>query len=315
VRNVGEALVEKLIAEREAGGPFADFYDFCERVDIAVLNKKTLESLIKAGGFDSCGHPRRGLLAVYEQIVDTTIARRKERDQGVMSLFDVGDGGAGEEPAFEERAAIPDLHFEKKEKLAFEKEMLGLYVSDHPLMGAEAALRRKIDGTLIEIVEAEEGAMRIIGGVVNGLQRKWTKRGDLMAVFTLEDLQTSIEVMVFPKTMADIGHMLADDAVLIVKGRVDKREDQAKFVAMDVEVFEGISDGAPPLRLKMSAHRLDERTVSELKALLERFPGESPVFLHLGDKKVLRLPDQFCTDATGGLVGELRVLLGPGAIL
>jgi DNA polymerase-3 subunit alpha len=151
--------------------------------------------------------------------------------------------------------------------------------------------------------------------VVNGLQRKWTKKGDLMAVFTLEDLQSSIEVMVFPKTMADIGHLLADDAVLIVKGRVDKRDDQPKFIAMDVEVFEGITDGAPPLRLKVSAHRLDERTVAELKALLERFPGDSQVFLHLTDSKILRLPDQFCVDATGGLVGELRVLLGPGAIL
>ncbi|MEZ5180450.1 MAG: DNA polymerase III subunit alpha [Acidimicrobiales bacterium] len=313
VRNVGEALVEKLIAEREANGPFADFYDFCERVDTTVLNKKTLESLIKAGGFDSVGHPRRGLLAVYEQIVDATIARRKERDQGVMSLFEVeaDDGGGG---AFDERVAIPELHFEKKEKLAFEKEMLGLYVSDHPLMGAEAALKRKTDGTLIEVMEADEGAMRVVGGVVNGLQRKWTKKGDLMAVFTLEDLQTSIEVMVFPKTMADIGHLLADDAVLIVKGRIDKRDDTPKFIAMDVEVFEGITDGAPPLYLKVSPHRVDARLVDELKAVLTRFPGEARVVLHLGEQK-LRLSEEFCVDTSGGLIGELRVLLGPGALI
>ncbi len=249
---------------------------------------------------------------MFEQIVDATIARRKERDQGVMSLFEVDDPGTSGGGAFNEKAAIPELHFEKKEQLAFEKEMLGLYVSDHPLMGAEAALGRKTDGSLIEIMEAEDGSMRVIGGVVNGLQRKWTKKGDLMAVFTLEDLQTSIEVMVFPKTMADIGHMLADDAVLVVKGRVDKRDDQPKFIAMDVEVFEGITDGAPPLRLKVAAHRLDEHTVAELKTLLERFPGESQVFLHLGDSKVLRLPDQFCADATGGIVGELRCPVGPG---
>jgi DNA polymerase-3 subunit alpha len=314
VRNVGEALVEKLIAEREANGPFKDFYDFCERVDLAVLNKKTLESLIKAGGFDSVGHPRRGLLAVYEQIVDATIARRKERDQGVMSLFDLGGDTPDAGPAFEERAAIPELNFEKKEKLAFEKEMLGLYVSDHPLMGAEAALRRRIDGTLIEVAEAEDGAMRIVGGVVNGLQRKWTKKGDLMAVFTLEDLQTSMEVMVFPKTMADIGHLLADDAVLIVKGRVDKRDDQPKLIAMDVEVFEGVTDGAPPLYLKVSPHRVDARLVDELKALLTRFPGDARVILHLGEQK-LRLSEEFCVDTSGGLIGELRVLLGPGAII
>jgi DNA polymerase-3 subunit alpha len=313
VRNVGEALVAKLLDEREANGPFEDFYDFCERVDMTVLNRKTLESLIKAGGFDSLGHPRRGLLAVFEQIVDATIARRKERDQGVMSLFEVVDESTGS-GAFDERVVIPELHFEKKEQLAFEKEMLGLYVSDHPLMGAEAALRRKTDGSLLEVMEADEGAMRVIGGVVNGLQRKWTKKGDLMAVFTLEDLQSSIEVMVFPKTMSDIGHVLADDAVLIVKGRIDKRDDQPKFIAMDVEVFEGITDGAPPLFLKISPHRVDARLVDELKATLTRFPGEARVILHLGEQK-LRLSEEFCVSTNGGLIGELRVLLGPGAII
>ena len=157
--------------------------------------------------------------------------------------------------------------------------------------------------------------MRLIGGVVNGLQRKWTKKGDLMAVFVLEDLQTSIEVMVFPKTMADIGHMLADDAVLLVKGRVDRRDDQPKFIAMDVEVFDGVTDGAPPLRVKVSPTRLSQDTVDELKAILVRFPGESQVFIHLGDDKVLRLPEQFCVDINGGVIGELRVLLGQTAIL
>jgi DNA polymerase-3 subunit alpha len=312
VRNVGEGLVAKIVAERDEHGPFVDFYDFCERVDMTVLNKKLLESLIKAGGFDSVGHPRRGLLAVFEQIVDATIARRKERDMGVMSLFgDVEVGGS----AFDEKVKIPDLHFDKKEQLAFEKEMLGLYVSDHPLMGAEAALRRKVDHTIDELGDLEDGAMRSIGGVITNLQRKWTKKGDLMAVFILEDLQSSIEVMVFPKTMADIGHKLADDAVIVLKGRVDKRDDEAKFIAMDVEIFEGITDGAPPLRLKVSTARLDERTVGDLKALLERFPGESQVFLHLGESKVLRLPDQFCVDTSSGVVAELLVLLGPGAIL
>ncbi|MCU1352588.1 MAG: polymerase alpha subunit, partial [Acidimicrobiales bacterium] len=313
VRNVGTALVAQIVAEREANGPYADFYDFCERVDLSVLNKRTLESLIKAGGFDSVGHPRRGLLAVFEQIIDQTVARRRERDMGVMTLFgDLDDGAA---PAFDERVKIPDLQFAKKEQLAFEKEMLGLYVSDHPLMGAEAALRRKTDGTIDELADVEEGSMRAIGGVVNGLQRKWTKKGDLMAVFTLEDLQTSIEVMVFPRTMADVGHKLVDDAVLIVKGRVDKREDQPKFIAMDVEVFEGIVDGAPPLRIKVSPQRLDERCIAELRSVLQRFPGESQVFLHLGERKVLRLPDDFCIDVSTGVIGELRVLFGPTAIL
>src|SRR5699024_1161794 len=135
------------------------------------------------------------------------------------------------------------------------------------------------------------------------------------AVLTLEDLQGSVEVMVFPRTMSDIGHLLDEDAVVIVKGRVDKRDDQAKFIAMDLEVFDGVADGAPPLRLRLAPNRLDPATVDELKTLLTRFRGESQVFLHLADDKVLRLPDQYCVETDTSLIGELRVLLGPSAVL
>ena len=312
VRNVGEGLVEHIVAEREANGPYSDFYDFCERVNIGVLNKRTVESLIKAGAFDSFGHPRRGLLSVFEQIVDTTVARRREREMGVMSLFgDLGDSNS----SFDERAAIPDFEFEKKERLAFEKEMLGLYVSDHPLFGAEAALARKIDCPLTELESLEDGAPRTLGGVITNYVTKWTKKGDLMAVFTLEDLASSVEVMVFPKTMADCGHKLADDAVVIAHGRVDKRDDTPKFILRDVELFEPLSDLTPPVRIQVHPNRLSDEMVAELKGLLREFPGESEVFIHLGDTQVIRLPDQFTVNPNSGLMGELRVLLGPEAVL
>jgi DNA polymerase-3 subunit alpha len=315
VRNVGEGLVALVVAEREKGGPFVDFYDFCERVDLNVLNKRTIESLIKAGGFDSLGHPRKGLLLAFEAIIDQTAARRRERDMGVLSLFGPESGvTVAEEGGFDERPKVPDLEFGKKERLAFEKEMLGLYVSDHPLLGAEGALRRRIDCSLADLAEAEDGAIKVCGGVVTSLQRKMTRNADLMAVFTLEDLQSSAEVMVFPKTMQAVGHKLADDVIVIVKARVDKREDQPKLIAMEVEVFEGITDGAPPLRIQVAPHRVDEQLISRLKTLLLDHPGEAQVFLHLGEQQVLRLPDQFCVDTTRGLMGELRVLLGPDAL-
>ena len=312
VRNVGEGLVGLIVAEREANGPFADFYDFCERVDINVLNKRTLESLIKAGGFDSMGHARKGLLLAFEAIIDQTVARRRERDMGVMSLFgEVEIGAVG----FDERPRILDTEFEKMARLAFEKEMLGLYVSDHPLLGSEALLRRRTDGTIADLAEFEDGSMKIFGGIITGLQRKWTKRGELMAVFTLEDLQSSCEVMVFPKTMTEHGHKLGDDVAVCVKARVDKREESPKLIAMEIDVFEGVTDGTPPLRLRLAPTRLNERLIGELKTLLTEHPGESQVFLHIGDQQVLRLPDQFCVDATNGLAGELRVLLGPDALV
>jgi DNA polymerase-3 subunit alpha len=312
VRNVGSGLVSLILAEREANGPFRDFYDFCERVDFAVLNKRTVESLIKAGAFDSLGHPRKGLLLVFEQLIDRTMARRRERDMGVMTLF--GDADGADNGSFDERVSIPDVEFDKSQRLAFEKEMLGLYVSDHPLMGAEAALSRRTECSVADLRDADDGAVKLCGGVVTNLQRKWTKRGDLMAVFMLEDLQSAIEVFVFPKTMTEHGHKLADDAVVVVKGRVDKREDEPKFVAVDLDVFDGIVDGAPPLRVQLHPASVSPELLERFKALLTEHPGDSQVFLHVG-AQVLRLPDAFCVDVGRGLLGEVRVLLGADSIV
>jgi DNA polymerase-3 subunit alpha len=314
VRNVGEGLVSHIVAERDAHGAYADFYDFCQRVDASVLNKRTVESLIKAGGFDSLGHPRKGLLTVFEQIVDHTLARRRERDMGIMSLFgEVDDAAAGGDF---ERTAIPDLEFDKRDRLRFEKEMLGLYVSDHPLLGAEAALARRADGAIGALAEQEDGATACVGGVITGLQRKWTRRGDLMAVFTLEDLADAIEVMVFPKTMTEHGHKLNDDAVAVVRGRVDKRDDLPKLIAQSIDLVEvSGSEGGEPLRLRVPLRMVSPATVDRLNSVLADHPGESPVFLHLGDRQVLRLPDCWRVDASNGLMGAISTVLGPGAVV
>jgi DNA polymerase-3 subunit alpha len=315
VRNVGEGLVVHIVAEREANGPYADFYDFCQRVDTSVLNKRTVESLIKAGAFDDVGPPRKGLLTVFEQIVDHTIARRRERDMGIMTLFG-GDGGDGDGPGDDfERTTIPDLEFDKRDRLAFEKEMLGLYVSDHPLLGAEAALSRRSDASIDELDSFDDGAMKSLGGVITGLQRKWTRKGDLMAVFTLEDLRSTVEVMVFPRTMTEQGHKLADDAVVVVKGRVDKRDDAPKLIAQTIEVVEVGDDDAEPLRLRVPPKLLSPATVAHLKQILADHPGGAPVFLHLGERQVVRLPERWSVDTSNGLLGQLRVVLGAGAIV
>jgi DNA polymerase-3 subunit alpha len=317
VRNVGEALVELLVAEREENGPFASFHDFAERVPEGVLNKRTVESLIKAGAFDSLGHPRRGLLAAFEQIIDTTVARRRERDRGVMNLFgDWGDGDAATSGGgFDDRIEIPEMEFDKTERLKFEKEMLGLYVSDHPLMGVEAALRRRTDCTINEAVEKEDGAQLTIGGVINGLARKFTKKGDQMAVFILEDLQASIEVTVFPRVLVEQGHKLADDAIVTLKGRLDRRDERVGFMCQDVAIVEGLeSSSSMPLHLKLPASMLDENRIDMLKRIVRENPGESRIILHLGQGKVLRLADDFAVDIDRA-VGELRVAFGHNAVM
>ena len=197
VRNVGEGLVSLIVDERDRNGPFTSFYDFVERVDPSVLNKRSVESLVKGGAFDTLGHPRKGLLQVFEQIIDATLQRRRERDQGVMSLFEDSERQrrrlrrAGADPGGRVRDKAP--------RLRFEKEMLGLYVSDHPLMGVEGSLGRRTDGTIADAEERADGDVITVGGVVTGLQRKFTKKGDAMGVFVLEDLQDAVEVTLFPR--------------------------------------------------------------------------------------------------------------------
>jgi len=319
VRNVGEGVVGLIVATRHDGGPFADFHDFCERVDPGALNKRTIESLVKAGAFDSLGHTRKALVDTHEQIIDQTLARRRERDAGIMSLF--ADAGADSaDLGFEERVTIGDEEYAKDRRLAFEKEMLGLYVSDHPLLGAQRSLRTKVECTIAEMREPrEEGITRVVGGVITALSRKYTRKGDLMATFVLEDLGAAIEVMVFPRTMADFGHVLEDDAIVCVKGRIDTRDDEPKLIALDITRPElRLDDDMPPFRVQVRLSRLDDRRVTGLKKILTAHPGDREVFVHLAsDAKttVVQLADDYRTDGGTSLCAELRELLGPDCIV
>src|SRR5262245_8313706 len=159
--------------------------------------------------------------------------------------------------------------------------VLGLYVSDHPLMGAERALRRHAECTVAEFLELEEGVMRNVAGVVTGFQRKYTKRGDLMAQFILEDLAASIEVMVFPKTMLQYGELLASDAIVAIKGRLDRRDDAPKLIAMEITRPEVNFVGVSPVKLRLKPGALTDERVAQLKHVLAAHPGDSPVHVHL----------------------------------
>ena len=331
VRNVGEGLVGLIVAERDRGGPFVDFHDFCCRVDPAVLNKRSIESLVKAGAFDALGHPRKGLCLVFEEIIDAVLVRRREEELGISTLFSMleEDPAPGGAPSFAEtRREIPAVEFDKPERLAHEKEMLGLYVSDHPLMGLEGALRRHSDTSIRELLDgggadplpgpggagAGGGGFRVVGGVVTGLTRRYTRRGELMAQFVLEDLEAAVEVMVFPKTMQEYGIRLEDDAVVAVRGRVDQRDDQVKLVASEITRLNLVPDAeAAPLEVAVPVHSLTESLVDRLRALVVEHPGPVPIHLRVGSK-ILRLPPQFNVDPAGGFVGALKELLGPSAL-
>ncbi len=314
VRNVGASVAGAIVAEREARGRFSDFVDFCERVPIACLNKQPLDALVRAGAFDSLGHTRKGLLHVHELIVSQVVARRREREQGVLSLFGDADGRA---PTFDQPVAIPDVEFDKKERLAHEKEMLGLYVSDHPLLGLEAALRRRSDGSLAEVTELPEGSARTFAGVITGLQFKWTKRGEQMAVFTLEDLESAIEVTVFPKTMVQYAGVITADAVVTVRARVDRRDEQPKLIALEITVFAGgPAPSGEPLRVQLPAGSMSDSVLESLKEVLVAHHGDVPVHLYLGgpSSKGFQLPAEYCVNTSNGVIAALRVSV-PGIVI
>ena len=328
VRNVGGAIVELIVREREANGPFADFYDFCRRVDPGALNKRAVESLVKAGAFDSLGHPRMGLCRVFEEIVDRTLAKRRDEELGISTLFSILEDADVPASGFDSaRVPVPDIEFEKTERLAFEKEMLGLYVSDHPLLGVEAALRRLADKSVREVLDSSSSGgagadggpvalgMLTTGGVVTGLSARYTKRGERMATFTLEDLDAVLEVMVFPKTMTEYGGLLEEDAVVVVRGRLDTREEQPKLIAMEITRHDLVpATSAVPVEVTLPIHRLTDSMVRQLKELVSDHPGPCPVHLRVGEK-VLRLPPQFNVESHGGIIGALKELFGTGAVL
>jgi DNA polymerase III subunit alpha len=300
-------------------------------VPITALNKRSIESLIKGGGFDQLGHSRRGLMEVFEQIIDLIVPKRRKEEVGVFELFDFGAAASPSAPTSFDDARLPIAthEWEKMTRLAFEKEMLGLYISDHPLLGAHTALRKATDCSILDIKEGgvkvgpSEGgggrdggvSTKTVGGVITGLQRKYTKKGDLMAVFTLEDLESSIEVMVFPKTMIDCGWMLADDAIVAIRARIDDRDDVPKLIAMDIKRLEIKMDGeGPPIRLQVAESGLRPQRVEELREVLRSHPGDSEVYVHFG-KHIVRLPSEFNVEPTTRLMTELRVLLGENALL
>jgi DNA polymerase-3 subunit alpha len=196
----------------------------------------------------------------------------------------------------------------------FEKEMLGLYVSDHPLMGVEAALRRTCEATVTELLDGRDGDVRTVGGVITGLTRKYTRRGDLMATFTLEDLQASINTWVFPRTMQDYGWALADDAIVIVKGRLDLRDDEVKLVVIEIARPELTPADEAPLEVALPIATLSDAMVTDLKKVLAAHAGLRPVVVHVGTKR-LRLGREFCVDTANGLHADLRSLLGVDCIV
>jgi DNA polymerase-3 subunit alpha len=320
IRNVGTNVVAAITEARRSAGRFTDFYDFLDKVPAGVCNKKTIESLIKAGAFDSLGHSRRGLLAVHERAIDAVVDVKRNEAMGQDSLFGAfGDDGVGGGVSLD--IPIPAEEWDKQTLLALEREMLGLYVSDHPLLGVEHVLAQAADCSIAQLTDGDDrpdGSTVTVAGLISGLQRKVTKQGAPWALATLEDLVGAIEVMVFPTTYQLYGTLLAEDAIVVVKGKLDRREDVPKVIAMEISVPDLSEAAQGPVVVRMPVTRCTPPVVERLKEVLATHPGMTEVHLRLdsgADTKVLRLADGYRVTPSSALMGDLKALLGPACLV
>jgi DNA polymerase-3 subunit alpha len=320
IRNVGANVVDKVVEAREAKGRYEHFNDFLDKVDPLACNKRVMDSLIKAGAFDDMKHKRRALVAIHEQAVDRYSSIKKDSGGGQDSLFD--DLMSGDAPPiFDMTVAIPDIdEWDKMTLLGHEREMLGLYVSDHPLMGLEHLLQSTSDcsvGQLLLDEERPENSPITITGLITSVQRKITRKGDTWAVVTLEDLDGAIDVLLFPGTYQLAGGLLAEDAIVTVRGKISRSKDQPEIRGEEVTVPD-LEDGpAGPVVVSLPVTRCTPPVVDQLKEVLRTHPGVTEVHLRLHGRehtKVLRVGDNFRVAAGAPLYADLKHLLGPGCL-
>ena len=322
IRNVGANVVDAIVAAREAKGAFTSFTDFLDKVPAVVCNKRTIESLIKAGAFDSLGHTRRALLLVHEQAVESVIGVKRKEAEGQFDLF-ADFGGAEEDDSLTFNIEVPDLpDWDKKQLLSFEREMLGLYVSDHPLSGLEHVLSAAAEVSIATLIADEtrhDGSTVVIAGLITSLQRKMSKQGNPWAAVTVEDLESSVEIMFFGETYLAYSTVLAEDQVVVIRGRVRRRDEAMQLQAIEVSLPDVSAVTDAPVLVSMSVARCTPPVVERLREVLSTHPGTNEVHLRLmgtspGRATVMRLEESLRVERSPSLFGDLKALLGPGCL-
>ena len=313
IRNVGEGVVASIKKSRFEKGNFTSFGDFLAKVDVQVCSKKTIESLIKAGAFDSFEVSRKGLMAVHLEALDSIIETKRAEAVGQFDLFGGEEITSGSGLDIE----IPPGEWEKALLLSYEREMLGLYVSDHPLLGVEHVLRSATDMTISELVDDESLSEKIvtIGGLITSIQRKVTRQGASWAIVTVEDLEGSLEVLFFSNTYVQHALSLTEDRVVVIRGRADKREDKLRFTALEM-TFPDISKGPiGPLIVTIPISQCTPPIVDRLKEILRTHPGQREVHLAIDDMgKTTLMKLEPRVTASPSLSADLKSILGAGCL-
>jgi DNA polymerase-3 subunit alpha len=313
IRNVGEGVVASIKSSREIKGAFASFGDFLAKVDAQVCNKKTIESLIKGGAFDSLNHPRKGLMTIHLEAIDSVIETKRAEAIGQFDLF----GGENVSDVAGLDIEVPATEWDKATLLSFEREMLGLYVSDHPLLGVEHVLRSHTDMSISALLdEGMVDGVITIGGLITGVQRKVSRQGASWAVVNIEDLEGSIEALFFSNTYNQYSLSLTEDRVVVIRGRFSRSDEQVRFTALEMTMPDITGGPTGPLLISLPASQVTPPIVERMKEILRSHPGKREVHLHVVDQeKSTTLKVDALVTSSPSLSADLKAILGPECMI
>ncbi|MBZ4686749.1 MAG: DnaE [Clostridiales bacterium] len=305
VKNVGTGAIKTIISARQEKGKFTSLEDFCEKVDLSVVNKRVMESLIKCGAFNSLGIRRSQAMIILDTVLELGQRRQAELKQGQMSLFDM----IGNREDMGWYIEIPDIEeYSSSQILAMEKETLGFYISGHPITSYEANLRSQVSHNLEEITPEIDGRIVTVGGVINRLRRSVTKKGEAMAYMTIEDLTGSMDILVFPRVYSQYVHLLKEDSVVLLKGRVSYRDEELKIFAEKIKLLDE-DDGRKVVIVVSDS--CDSDQLAGIKKAVSEFPGSVPVYIQFPKlKKAVVVNKKFWVDISGDILSSLEKLQG-----
>ena len=324
IRNVGGEVVDSIVKTRREKGAYTSFSDYLDKIELAACSKRVTESLIKAGAFDSLEHPRKGLMLIHEDAVDSVQTTKKAADKGQFDLF-AGFGGGDEQGDSGSAFAIdvPDENWDRKHELALEREMLGLYVSGHPLDGFEEALDAQTDTPITKILNGEvgNGQELVIGGIISGVDRRFSKRdGSPWAIVSMEDHNgAQVDILVFNQVYSLVAPQIAEDNIILAKVQVKIRDERMSLFCSDIKVPDlGPGNGAGlPLRLTMRTDQCTMENIAKLKQVLVNNKGESDVYLTLVDGEestMMVLGEHLRVERSSNLMGDLKATMGAGIL-
>ena len=314
IRNVGEGVVASIKASRTAKGTFTSFGDFLAKVDAQVCNKKTIESLIKGGAFDSLQHPRKGLMSIHLEAIDSVIETKRAEAIGQFDLF----GGESMTQVAGLDIEIPTFEWDKTTLLTFEREMLGLYVSDHPLLGVEHILRSNTDMSISSLLsdESTPDGFVTLGGLITGVQRKVSRQGSSWAIVSLEDLEGAVEVLFFSNVYNQYALTLTEDRVVTVRGRFERRDDVVRFTALEMKSLDISTGPIGPLLISLPISQCTPPIVDRMKEILRYHPGKREVHMQIDDQGVLTtMKIDALVTASPSLSADLKSILGPDCLV